>query len=308
VHRKKGNAGSIRNGTAESDVDVPVAQVLRIPPAKVTSMSEPDPFGRNRPRPNRSELFGTISAPVVQLAKSVVNDIGQKFLLLPAGQYRGGSASTESGHRTNEAPQHDVVLTRNFYIASVPTTQLQWHTIMKPASLRGRSPAPAAPSNEPAVDVTWNDANLFCDRASNTQEARQRGYRYRLPTEAEWEYACRAETATPYFVGTTLTAQQACISDTRGPGPVARYEQNHFGLYDMHGLVWEWCADWYAENAYANRPMRDPAGPEFGTLRVLRGGSWRHGPGCARSAYRNALAPHQKDRATGFRVVLEVSA
>ena len=269
-------------------------------------MSETDPFGRNRPRPNRSDLFGTISAPVVQLAKSVANSLGQKFLLLPAGQCQGGSPSTEPGHRTNEAPQHDVVLTRNIYIASVPTTQIQWHSIMKPASPRGKSSVPIAPSNEPAVNVTWNDAMQFCDRLGTTEESRQLGYRYRLPTEAEWEYACRAETTTPYFVGATLTPRQAHIGDTNGPGPVARFEPNHFGLYDMHGLVWEWCADWYAEEAYVNRPLRDPAGPETGTLRVLRGGSWRHGQACARSAYRNALAPHQKDRATGFRVVLEV--
>jgi formylglycine-generating enzyme required for sulfatase activity len=273
-------------------------------------MNESDPSWRSRPRPNLNDLFGTMSAPQDVFTKSIETGIGQKFLLLQPGLFRCGSLPDEPGHRSNEAPQHEVVLTRSFYFANVPTTQQQWNNVMKPALSKGKAHAVAVLQNQPIVNVTWQEAMHFCELLTQSEESRRLGYRYRLPTEAEWEYACRAESTTPYFVGTTLSTQQANVGDTlgTGPSPVARFEPNHFGLFDMHGLVWEWCSDWYGEDTYTIRLQRDPPGPETGVLRVLRGGSWRHSPSCARSAYRNALAPHQKDRATGFRVVLEVSA
>jgi len=140
------------------------------------------------------------------------------------------------------------------------------------------------------------------------------GSKYRLPTEAEWEYACRAGTATPFSAGPALASTHANFdgafpggSGERGPWqqkttPVGQYPANHFGLHDLHGNVWEWCADWYLDTYYRVSPRRDPAGPASGQFRVVRGGCWRNHAATCRAAYRNGLVPHNRDIYTGFRV------
>ena len=143
-------------------------------------------------------------------------------------------------------------------------------------------------------------------------EEKQAGRGYRLPTEAEWEYACRAGAETPFCYGAALAADAANFdagpTPSQRPTPVGSFPANHFGLQDMHGNVWEWCADWYAAGAYRAGPRNDPKGPETGQFRVVRGGSWRNHATTCRAAYRNAFLPGNKDAATGFRVVAVVAA
>ena len=139
---------------------------------------------------------------------------------------------------------------------------------------------------------------------------------YRLPTEAEWEYACRAATTTWFYFGDTISTAQANYDGNHVYGnghkgvyrektmPVGSFAPNAFGLYDMHGNVWEWCADWYAKDYYPRRPSKDPQGPGTGRSRVLRGGSWNSGPADCRSARRNCSLATYSDLNCGFRVML----
>jgi sulfatase modifying factor 1 len=170
----------------------------------------------------------------------------------------------------------------------------------------------------PVVNVSWNDAVAFCEWLS-----RKEGKTYRLPTEAQWEYACRAGTTTRYYsgddpetlakVGNVADAVfKAKVPDWKYTikasdgyvftSPVGSFKPNAFGLYDMHGNAWQWCSDWYGEEYYAASPTDDPNGPDTGDGRVLRGGSWGDGPGGARSAGRVRPAPDDRFDYAGFRV------
>src|SRR5262249_40410528 len=143
--------------------------------------------------------------------------------------------------------------------------------------------------NQPVVCVSWNDALAFC-----TWLAKKESKVYRLPTEAEWEYACRAGTVTPYNFGKSVTREQANFAE--GPLDPSRnkttrvgsYPANAFGLYDMHGNIWQWCADWYDADYYSKLPTKDPPGPASGTLRVCRGGSFANTVNEIRSAQRSS--------------------
>ncbi|MFM8704538.1 MAG: formylglycine-generating enzyme family protein, partial [Planctomycetia bacterium] len=176
----------------------------------------------------------------------------------------------------------------------------------------------------PGVNVSWNDAVAFCEWLS-----RKENKKYRLPTEAEWEYACRAGTPTPFWNGDdpeglaasdnvadgTAQAKFSGWTAIRGrdghvfTAPVGSFDRpNRFGLEDMHGNVGEWCADWYDDGYYANFPASDPKGPSSaGSFRVIRGGSWSYNPVDCRSAYRNdGLTPTRRSARVGFRVVCEL--
>jgi len=148
----------------------------------------------------------------------------------------------------------------------------------------------------------------FCKKLSALPAEKAAGRSYRLPTEAEWEYACRAGTTTAFAFGNTLTARQANIrppknSRNPGPEPVGSHDANTWGLRDMHGGVCEWCSDWYGKDYYRKSPLQDPPGPSAGSLRVVRGGSWSDEAADCRSARRLALAPGVR-LGNGFRVVL----
>ncbi|MCP4815077.1 MAG: formylglycine-generating enzyme family protein, partial [Planctomycetaceae bacterium] len=170
----------------------------------------------------------------------------------------------------------------------------------------------------PVCNVSWNDAVAFCDWLSRTE-----GVEYRLPTEAEWEYACRAGTSTMYYHGndpkglaavgnvadrshekifpdpTNLLADDGFVTTS----PVGRFRANDFGLYDMHGNVWEWCSDWYSSDYYLSSSKNDPTGPSMGSYGVGRGGAWNYPPDGCRSANRNWDQPASRWHAKGFRVV-----
>jgi formylglycine-generating enzyme required for sulfatase activity len=166
-------------------------------------------------------------------------------------------------------------------------------------------------SDVAATYVSWEDAVAFCDRISNED-----GRRYRLPAEAEWEWCCRAGTTTAYSFGDDVKqlGKHAWWGGVLGNGNceseqyahcVGQKQANPFGLYDMHGNVWEWCSDWYGEKYDASSPGSDPTGPLSGSFRVLRGGSWSDAPDVVRCANRNCNTPGRRRNFIGFRVVLE---
>ena len=264
------------------------------------------------------KLFDVLQPEVASGPKSLVNAVGMSFVLIPAGTFQMGSPPHEPGHRTNEEPVHEVVIGAPVYLGMAPVTQRQYLAVM------GKNPSRFTATSGGGLDhpvemVSWEDAVAFCRQLSEHPNEVAAGRHYRLPTEAEWEYACRAGTATAFGHGATLSAAQANFDVTHSHAehpdgtvtgrttPVMRFPARDWGLYVMHGHVWEWCADWYAESYYKASHLRDPQGPPTGKLKVLRGGGWRNQFPACRAAYRNALAPHQKDSATGFRVVLELA-
>lgn len=265
---------------------------------------------------DREQLFDSLQTAQKERPKALANGVGMRFVLLPEGTFEMGAPPDEPGRRTNEGPAHEVVLTQAFYLAVHPVTQAEYQAVMGTNPSRFKAGDGGGP-DYPVENVSWDDAVRFCKALSNRPDELRAKRTFRLPTEAEWEYACRAGTTTPFSHGAAFTADQGRFDSPRqedghrsavavapGPSAVGTYPANLFGLCDMHGNVWEWCADWYGEGYYRETSLRDPVGPTAGRFRVLRGGSWRNGADRCRAAYRNALAAHQKDSATGFRVVL----
>jgi formylglycine-generating enzyme required for sulfatase activity len=281
------------------------------------------PSGRSssggRPRlADLGQLLDTLQKEEVPQVKLLTNSAGIKLILIPAGSFLMGSPESEVGHRLNEALQHEITITRPFYLGVHPITQEQYQRVT------GRNPSRFQASNgggpdHPVENVSWEEAVAFCRQLSAWPEEKQAGRVYRLPTEAEWEHACRGGTTLAFGCGGSLSALQANFDGNypyqgqKGPAlsrttRVGSYPANNFGLCDMHGNVWEWCADWYDERYYLMSPKRDPQGPASGQVRVLRGGSWRNQAVTCRAAYRNGLAPTKHDSCTGFRVVAELLA
>jgi len=243
------------------------------------------------------------------------NSIGMKLVLIPAGEFMMGSPEDERGPLHREGPQHRVRITRPFYFGVYPVTQEEYERVMgtNPSAFSrdGRNSDRVSgldTSRFPVERVSWNDAMEFCRRLSALPAERSAGREYRLPTEAEWEYACRAGTTTRYSFGNDAShlGEYAWYVDNseRRTHRVGQKRANPWGLYDMHGNVWEWCSDWYASDYYANSPVNDPQGPASGSLRVRRGGAWRDGAGGCRSAHRLGLGPGRRITYLGFRVAL----
>lgn len=227
---------------------------------------------------------------------------GIDLVLVPPGSFDMGARPGDGWHDADELPRHRVELTRGFYLSRTLVTRGQWRALM------GVPRGAERPEEHPVDSVSWRDASRFCERLADVM-----GRRVRLPTEAEWEFACRAGTTTRYVGGDepeSLDAVGWCsysgVWDAAGgTRPVASLRPNPFGLYDMHGNLWEWCRDVYGAEYYADSPPRDPPGPERGTEHVVRGGSWRGGPWFCRSSERRALTPGTRDVNLGFRVVVE---
>jgi formylglycine-generating enzyme required for sulfatase activity len=247
--------------------------------------------------------------------KAVVNSVGLRLVLLPAGKFLMGSPAGEGA--PEERPRRAVTLSRPFYLGAFPVTQREYAAVM------GVNPCDLAEANRGGPDhpveyVSWDEAVEFCRRLSALPAERRAGRVYRLPTEVEWEYACRAGTTTTFACGPALSSYQANFDGRcphgeapRGPyrertSPVGSYPPNAWGLYDLHGNVYEWCADWFGPTYYAHGPTKDPAGPAAGEARVLRGGSWRVSGWYCRSALRYRSAPDMGLVSFGFRVAMTV--
>jgi formylglycine-generating enzyme required for sulfatase activity len=225
--------------------------------------------------------------------KNLTNSIKMKLVRIAPGKFMMGSSPEERGHQPTAGPLHEVQITRPFYLGVYEVTQAQYKKVMgkNPSSYSSTGPNRLAMrgvnSDDCPVDsVSLDDAVKFCAKLSALPGEKGARRKYRLPTEAEWEYACRAGTRTPFHFGKTLSTRQANINNTlRRPTKVGSYKPNAWGLYDMHGNVWEWTADWYDAGYYAKSPKKDPLCTK-GTSRMVRGGSWTGDAQSARSGFR----------------------
>ena len=224
-----------------------------------------------------------------------------KFVWIAPGTFTMGSSNPEKGRGDDEI-QRKVTFSQGFYLGVHVVTQEQWQAVLgvNPSRFTG-------PKNLPVDQVSWHDCQQFCKKLREKNKKP-----YRLPTEAEWEYACRAGSTTPFHFGAALSADQANYNAnfTYGPGkqgvyrekttPVGSFPANAWGLHDMHGNVWQWCQDWHG--GYSQKDLTDPQGPKSGTNRILRGGSWGSNPIFFRSANRNFAAPDNRTEYYGLRV------
>lgn len=226
---------------------------------------------------------------------------------IPPGTFVMGSPVTEKDRDLDEDPLTNVTLSYGFWMGKYEVTQREYEAIMgsNPSWFKGDP-------NRPVEQVTWKDATAYCARLTEIEQAAGRlpaGYAYRLPTEAEFEYACRAGTATRFSFGDdpdyTQLGQFAWYGDNSANAthPVGQKTPNPFGLYDIYGNVWEWCLDWY-QDPYPGGNVINPSGPGLAVSRVFRGGGWDYVAASCRSAYRNNVAPTRRTNYLGFRVVL----
>jgi len=253
---------------------------------------------------------GRVISNTRKQAQYLVEDLGNGVILemvsIPEGTFLMGSPNNEVGRADNEGPQHRVTLP-TFWMSKFPITQAQWQAIM------GNNPSFFKGSLQlPVEQVSWDDANTFCLKLSL-----KTGKTYHLPSEAEWEYACRAGTTTPFYFGETITPELVNYNGNynyaAGPKgvyrekttPVGSFPPNDFGLFDMHGNVWEWCADVWHEN-YHGVPTDGSIWEAGGdhSYRLLRGGSWDGYAVWCRAAHRHEDAPDSRSLDIGLRVVL----
>jgi formylglycine-generating enzyme required for sulfatase activity len=256
----------------------------------------------------------TKNKPVTPV-KVITNTIGMKLGYIPPGTFTMGSPLSEqeqynkdnTDDSASQEIQHEVSITKGFYMGAYAVTQQEYEAVMgkHPSffSAAGRGKDKVAGLNTrrfPVEWVSWDDATEFCKKLSQKE-----GRNYRLPTEAEWEYACRAGTKTAFYFGDTISTDQANYHgnfvfgngkkgvNRERPMPVGSFQPNAFGLYDMHGNSWQWCQDWYDRDYYQKSPTNDPVNETAGKLkfRVLRGGSWHNLPSDARSACRFLATP-----------------
>jgi formylglycine-generating enzyme required for sulfatase activity len=233
-----------------------------------------------------------------------------QFVRIPKGTFLMGSPLDEVVRDFDEQP-HVVRISCDLYFGVHAVTQRQYGKVIgkNPSWFQGPTVMNVDSSNHPVDSVSRLDAEEFCRRLSELPEEQIAGRQYRLPTEAEWEYACRAGSKTAFSFGNDVAdlGRHAWYKANSGDmtHAVGSKKPNDFGLYDMHGNVWEWCSDWYHYDYYVSSPATDPKGPDSGTFRVLRGGSWYTGPYCVSCAIRNSGTPEDRDKRIGFRLVLE---
>ena len=246
--------------------------------------------------PEAKPLVVEQAHPATQDGKTLTVDLGGGVQLdlvwIPAGEFEMGSPAAED--RYGKLPQHHVRLSKGFWIGKYEVTQEQWQLVM------GTNPSQFKSPRNPVENVSWDDCQDFVSKLNSRAEIRSAQGQVRLPTEAEWEYACRAGSTTEEIADFEQMGWHAANSG-KASHPVGQKRANAWGLYDMHGNVREWCQDW--EGAYDTGAATDPAGPASGSRRVVRGGSWQRGSGMCKSVSRDFSAPAFKDSSTGFRVV-----
>ena len=311
------------------------------------------PFDEREAARRQEETARVMGQPV-----ELTNSIGMKLRLIPAGEFMMGSPEDEEGRGRDEGPLHRVRITKPLYLGACEVTRGQFRQFVDATDYKTDAETDARggwgytgveerpfrrdpqytwrdtgfpqSAEHPVVNVSWNDAVAFCEWLS-----RKEGKTYALPTEAQWEYACRAGTETRFCHGDDAEglAETGNVSDASAnekfalwmtinkvdrekmgtathrdgyvfTSPVGCFRANAFGLYDMHGNVWDWCVDWDGADYYRDSPTDDPRGPVEGSSRIRRGGSWLHSDSYARSAQRRRYPPDGRNSPIGFRVAL----
>jgi formylglycine-generating enzyme required for sulfatase activity/serine/threonine protein kinase len=275
--------------SAEQLLAVPVQKLLTLP-ADFFEQLPPELIAKLPPA-----LITKLPPALITKLPPVSNSIGQQLKVLPPGQFRMGDPKGDG----DETP-HEVRLTRAFYMGVHEVTQEQYERVM------GTNPSNFKGASNPVEQVSWEDAVEFCQRLSALPEEKAAGRVYRLPTEAEWEYACRAGSQTRYSFGDneSYLGQYAWFADNSDTKthPVGKKKPNAWGFYDMHGNVWEWCSDWYGD--YPSGEVSDPTGPREGSSRVHRGGGWIYVAASCLSSTRYRYNPTSRYGHNGFRVAL----
>lgn len=246
-------------------------------------------------------LFSTgkkVDTPLPSSVESVKDANGIEFILIPAGTFIIGTVFA-ADVSPDEVPQHPVTISQPFYLSRYEVTQAQWEAIME------ENPSEFSGADYPVDNVSWEAAQTFIGKLNEKAGAK----RYRLPTEAEWEYAARAGTETVRYWGDSTDEMEQYAWSSSNSGKRSRtvglLKPNAWGLHDMLGNVWEWCQDWYSIKPYTNEPTTDPSGPSEGAGRVLRGGSWSNFASQIRVAYRFELNPSYRRRNVGLRLLME---
>ena len=265
----------------------------------------------------RFRRFNVIAEEDVRVPLRTMTDAqsGITLVELPAGRFTMGSTTSELGRNADET-LHDVEIARPFFIGRYEVTQQEWRTVMGSAPSHFATCGPRCP----VENVTFADVQQFIAKLNERVAAgrsNDRPLRYRLPTEAEWEYACRAGTTGPFSTGENVTTDQANYNGRfpyssfatgefrQRPTTVGSFPSNRWGLSDMHGNVWEWTADWYGAYAEDGAANIDPRGPDSGDTRVIRGGSWYFDANSARCGLRYTHAPQDRGFSLGFRLAAD---
>jgi len=244
----------------------------------------------------------TLTRAQLAVGDPIVNSIGMVLVPIPSGEFMMGSPESEEG-RFDPETQHRVTLTKSFHLGRTEVSQGQWKAVMGTTPWQGKARVKEG-DDYAATYVNWEDAVEFCRKLSEKE-----GVEYRLPTEAEWEYACRAGTTTAWSFGDDKSqlGEYAWIKEnTYDAGEkyaqiVGQKKPNPWGLYDMHGNVFEWCQDRFGR--YPSGDVTDPVGPASGSFRVSRGGGWSSSARDCRSAYRGGITPSGRSSLLGFRVL-----
>ncbi|MBO1059284.1 MAG: formylglycine-generating enzyme family protein [Dolichospermum sp. JUN01] len=261
----------------------------------------------------RNTPLNYFSKSAEYFTQNLRNGVTLEMVSIPGGTFKMGSPENEQGYSSSQSPQHQVTVPP-FFMGKYPVTQKQWRAVaaLEKVNIDLESdPSYFKGDNLPVECVSWNDAREFCDRLS-----RMANKTYRLPSEAEWEYACRGGTTTPFYCGETISTDLANYNGnyTYGQGQKGQYREkttevrifpaNPFGLYDMYGNVWEWCEDEWHGN-YVNAPTDGSAWTSLSSqYRLLRCGSWYYSPSICRSAFRDGRSPDSGYDDLGFRLVV----
>jgi formylglycine-generating enzyme required for sulfatase activity len=252
-----------------------------------------------------SSVFGLfcIGMIISQSASAVDSKTfaGIKFIFIPSGCFQMGNTKPSTDRTVGETPSHRVCIDKPFYLGETEVTQKQWQDVM------GNNPSKSKVEDKPVDRVSWDDVQEFIAKLNS----KDGGNYFRLPTEAEWEYAARAGSESDYSFGDNPNslatyAWYGNLGYKGTPGEVAQKKPNEWGLYDMHGNVWEWVQDWYDGTYYSNSPANNPNGPETGKYRVYRGGSYIGKPSNLRSAVRFSALPGTRTHDLGFRLARQI--